>query len=50
MLFVKKKKFMKIFTAIFFLLLVFNTHAEEGMLKFDIARGDAHLPLYRVCA
>jgi hypothetical protein len=37
---------MKIFAAIFFLFSVFNTHAEEGMLKLDIARGDAHVPLY----
>ncbi|MEI6791314.1 MAG: hypothetical protein WCK42_09050 [Myxococcaceae bacterium] len=37
---------MKIFAAIFFLFSVFNTHAEEGMLKLDVSRNGAHLPLY----
>ena len=37
---------MKIFAAIFFLFSIFNTHAEEGMLKLDVSRNGAHLPLY----
>ena len=37
---------MKIFAAIFLLFSVFNTYAEEGMLKLDISRNDAHIPLY----
>jgi len=37
---------MKKFVAIFFLLSVFNIHAEEGMLKLDLSRSNAHLPLY----
>ena len=29
-----------------FLFVVFNTHAAEGMLKLDVSRNGAHLPLY----
>lgn len=37
---------MKIFIALFLLLTVFNTQAEEGMLKLDVSRSGAYLPLY----
>jgi hypothetical protein len=42
----QKRRCMKIIAALFFLFSVFNIHAQEGMLKLDVSRNDAHLPLY----
>lgn len=37
---------MKLLTALFFLLSNLTVHAEEGMVKLDLLRNGAHLPMY----